>query len=441
MSNQKTKKPIKPLKVALVCDWLISIGGAERVLKSIQSLYPDAPIYTSQYRPSRIDWFKDTEVKTGWLNYFPTWTRYIIGPLRQFYFNHLDLSDYDLIISVTGAEAKSVLTQRGTNGKKALHICYCHVPTQYYWGKYEDYLKNPGFGFLNPIMRLGLKLLVAPARLADLKAAARPDFYLTDSHYAAAEIKKYYNREATVLNPPVSVEIFQQSVENSKTKIGNCQEKKSTNQTTKNQKSQTEKSEQPSQPNSTSVENSQSSVRFSPPLSPEQLAATSPYFINFSRQVSWKRLDLAIKACLKTKQHLVLIGDGPLHPELVSLAQNSPLIHFFPPMTQPELKNYLRFAKAFIFPSEEPFGIAPVEAIAAGCPVLAFSRGGAQDYLIPGKNGLFFDRQSVNSLVETIEKFNQLPPLSPTKVSNSATKFSESHFKSTLQDFIDEKLQ
>ena len=96
------------MKVALVCDWLTTPGGAEKVLLQLHRMYPDAPIYTSQYRPKGIDWFRDADVRTGWLNLFPASLRRFLGVLRQFYFSHLDLSDYDLVISVTGAEAKSV---------------------------------------------------------------------------------------------------------------------------------------------------------------------------------------------------------------------------------------------------------------------------------------------------------------------------------------------
>lgn len=99
------------VRVALVCDWLTTPGGAEKVLLQLHRMYPDAPIYTSQYRPKGIDWFLDADVRTGWLNIFPVCLRRFLGVLRQFYFSHLDLSDYDVVISVTGAEAKSVKTR------------------------------------------------------------------------------------------------------------------------------------------------------------------------------------------------------------------------------------------------------------------------------------------------------------------------------------------
>jgi glycosyltransferase, family 1 len=144
--------PLKDLKVALVCDWLTVVGGAEQVLREIHHLFPSAPIYTSQYRPKGIDWFKDAEVKTGWINLLPAFLRRFIAPLRQSYFKHLDLTEYDLVISVSGCDAKYVKTKPGA------HFCYCHVPTQYYWGKTEEYQKDPGFGPLNFFIRPIFKL-------------------------------------------------------------------------------------------------------------------------------------------------------------------------------------------------------------------------------------------------------------------------------------------
>ena len=387
-------------------DWLTLTGGAERVLKSIHDLYPDAPIYTSQYREKGIDWFKDADIRTGWLNLFPAKLRRLLGPLRQLYFNHLDLSDYDIVISVTGAEAKSVITDNPKKGTKATHFCYCHVPTQYYWGAYDQYVEHPGFGPFDPIIRPILKLLVKPLRRADYRAAQRPDYFITISQFAADQIEKYYDREVKIINPPVSTEIFHNPVENSTTKKGNVKSKK--------------------------------------PEQPEQTGVKPGYFINFSRQVTWKRLDLAIEACLQTKSRLVLIGAGAEHDQLVKLAADSDLITFLPQMPQPELKKQLAGAKAFLFPSEEPFGIAPLEAMAAGCPVIAYQSGGALDFIQPGKNGLFFPEQTADSLAAAIREFDRLslkktPPFPVAAVQKSADAFSEPHFQRKLKAYIHEK--
>lgn len=368
------------MKVAIVCDWLTNVGGAEKVLLAIHEMYPKAPIYTSQYNPKGIDWFADADVRTGWLQHVPAKLRRVIPMLRQRYFDKLDLSDYDLVISVTGAEAKSVKC-----GPNTTHICYCHVPTQYYWQMYDDYVKNPGFGALNPIVRTGFKAFVKPLKKADFSAAQRPDYFVTISTYAAEMIKKYYKRDAAVIAPPVEIGKFADAV---KSVVKNT---------------------------------------------------TSGGYINFSRQVSWKRQDLAIKACIKAGKNLSLIGEGPEHEALVKAAGDSPLIEFKKQMTTKELAKELHQAKAFIFPSMEPFGIAPVEALAAGCPVIAFREGGATDYIQDGKNGILFERQTANSIAQAIERFEQTK-FDHKAVVKSAEEFDVKHFKRKLKEFIDEKM-
>ena len=443
------------LKVALVCDWLTVVGGAEQVLREIHHLFPRAPIYTSQYRPKKIDWFKDAEVKTGWLNFLPAFTRRFIAPLRQSYFKNLDLTRYDLVISVSGCDAKFVKTRPGT------HFCYCHVPTQYYWGKSREYQKDPGFGPLNIIVRPIFKLLLPRLRKNDLEAAARPDFYITISDFAKSEIKKYYKREAEIIFPPVNTENFSEVAEYKNIKQGNCQ----IIEQHKNEKNQI--NQKPHETIKTAKSQIKQNIYHTTKLNKNQIelvensSNNGQYFINFSRQVGWKRLDLAIHACIESKQPMVLIGDGPEHQKLLQLSKTHPeLITLHSTLPQSELKEYLKNAKAFIFPSEEPFGIAPVEALAAGCPVIAFNKGGAKDYIKDGKNGLFFESQTVNSLVSAIKKFNHLSYktenledrsnkktvsqeyishsslLSPLEISKTAEKFSNQHFKEQLEKYF-----
>ncbi len=371
------------MKVALVCDWLTNVGGAEKVLLRIHELYPDAPIYTSKYDPKGIDWFAGADIRTGWLQKFPTCLRRFLGPLRQIYFSRLDLSEYDLIISVTGAEAKAV-----KSGPHGLHISYCHVPTQYYWQMRDAYLKNPGFGFLNPLVRFFFRLFLRPLRRADLKSAQRPDYFITISDYAKTQIKEYYGRDSVIIHPGVEIKDF-------------C----------------THKGSRGGKPVEKPVEN---------------------FYITTSRQVNWKRLDLAVKACLMTQRRLVVIGGGPEHRRLEKLAQDSGLVEFLPVMGKKELAKYLARAKGYLFPSFEPFGIAPVEALAAGCPVIAFKDGGSRDYIKDGKNGLLFDEQTAASLAEAILKFEKMK-FDRAKLPKTVAKFDEPRFDKELKDFIHAK--
>ncbi|MBR3052464.1 glycosyltransferase [Candidatus Saccharibacteria bacterium] len=378
------------MKVAIVCDWLTNVGGAEKVLLEVHKLYPKAPIYTSKYAPKGIDWFKTADVRTGWLQVFPVCMRRLLAPLRQRWFARLDLSEYDLIISVTGAEAKGVksgkwLYEHGRPSKnpKGIHVSYCHVPTQYYWQMYDAYVKDPGFKFLNPVVRFCFKLMVGPLRRGDKKAAQVPDYFITISEYAKGLMKKYYDREAVVIHPPVEIDEFR--------------------------------------------------MKAGP-------ASTSDYYIITSRQVNWKRIDLAVKACAKSNRRLLVVGEGPEHERLVKMAEGCSLIEFVPLVGKKELAKLLAGARGYIFPSLEPFGIAPVEALATGCPVIAYGAGGALDYVEDGVNGVLFERQTVKALVEAMERFEKMK-FDRAKVVKSAEGFDVKRFDREVRSFVDEKLK
>ena len=429
-----TKAKGTKLKVALAMDWLDQVGGAEQVLLAFHEMYPEAPIYTSVYRKKKVTpLFDDAEIRTGWLNIFPVALRRFLGPLRQCWFSHLNLSGYDLVISVTGAEGKAVKTK--TRKKQAFHLCYCHVPTQYYWQLYDDYLKHPGFGPLDPLARLGLKLFVKPLRKKDYKSAQKPDKIVTISQYAAEQIKKYYDREAEIINPPVNLAKFTGEgttpVKSTDTKVSTefstSRKAFSTNKQNKTEKSQIK--EQNKNTKSQTGSSTNKTIKLE----------KSQGFITTSRQVTWKRLDLCIKACLETGEPLTVIGEGPEHENLVQLAKNSDLIQFYPRLSQEELGTFLRRAKGYLFPSKEPFGIAPVEALAAGCPVIALGEGGALDYIEPGKNGILFKEQTAASLAQAIREFNN-QRFSAEVVKKSALKFDKSVFTAKIQGVIDEEL-
>src|SRR3990167_11315618 len=191
------------LKVAIVCDWLTGIGGAERVVLELHKMFPDAPIYTSQYDSASAPWFKDADVRTTWLQKLPKGLKKFLPVFRAWSFSRLDLSQYDLVISASGAEAKAVKTGPGTT-----HICYCFAPTHYYWSRYHEYMKHPGFGKLDWLARLSLRLLVGPLRRWDKKAARRPDYMIGISTHIQAEIKRYYGRNSLLVFPPVDIERF-----------------------------------------------------------------------------------------------------------------------------------------------------------------------------------------------------------------------------------------
>ena len=362
-------------KVAIVCEWLVGIGGAERIVLEVHRMYPDAPIYTSQYDPSKIDWFKDADVRTGWLQKLPAGLKKFLPVLRAWYFSHLDLSDYDLVITCNfGAEAKAVKT-----GPDTTHICLCNAPTHYYWSRYESYLRDPGFPTgLNWLARLGLKVLVAPMRRWDYKAAQNPDHMVAISSHIQKEIKKYYNRDSEIIHPPVDIERFE------KTR----------------------------------------------PAEHSGLVITG-------RQTPYKRVDLAVAACTRLNLPLTVIGDGPEHDKLLAMAGET--IIFTGHIPDAEVPQLLADAQGFIFPNLDDFGIAPVEALAAGTPVIAYRAGGALDYVVPGKTGEFFDKQSQTALVQTLEKFEHTR-YKAADIKKYALGFSRQAFKTKLHTYIQEKI-
>lgn len=355
-------------KVAIVHDWFLE-GGAEKVVHELHRMFPEAPIYTSYCSP---EWRQklNGKVVTGYLQRWPfSRLRKFLPVLRQRWFEKLDFSGYDLVISSSGAEAKGIKVPEGT-----LHINYCHAPTHYYWNRYDEYMVNPGFGILNPIARLGLKMLLAPMRRWDLKAAKRPDFMIANSTFTKAQIKKYYHRDATVIHPPVDIKQYLQA--DQKERWG---------------------------------------------------------FIITGRHVPYKRFDLAIQACTKLNLPLSVLGSGPDTGRLRRMAGSS--IDFKGYVSDKEIVELLGSVQAFIFPGLDDFGIAPVAAMAAGTPVIAYKNGGALDYVEPGKTGLFFDDQSVDSLAVALDEFSKLSFDAKT-IQKKAETFSPERFQANMREFI-----
>ncbi len=371
MANEKwqMKNGAQP-KVAIVHDWLVG-GGAEQVVLELHKMYPQAPIYTAVCNEASRRLFKDAEIHVSFMQKFPfNKLRKFLPVLRQHWFQNLDLSAYDVVISSSGAEAKAARSR-----PDALHINYCHSPTHYYWVRYDEYMQHPGFGVFDPLARIGLKLLVKPNRNWDYGAAQHPNYMIANSTTTKERILRYYNRESEVIHPPVDIKRFR----------------------------------------------------------PKSFSAKRSGFVITGRQTPYKRVDLAVAACTKANVPLTVIGEGPQFKMLKKMAGST--ITFTGYLPEDQKIAILQSSTGFIMPNEDDFGIAPVEALASGTPVIAFKAGGALDYLQPGKNGEFFTEQTVDGLVTVLKKFNP-EKYNTKKVADSAEPFSTENFQKNMLAFI-----
>jgi glycosyltransferase involved in cell wall biosynthesis len=182
-------------KIAVVHDYFIQMGGAERVAEELHSIFPGSQMFTT------VDLRQGGDAKTSWMQRLPITeaNHRLLFLVYPFAVNSLDLSDFDLIISSTSGYAKGVKKKKG-----ALHICYCHTPMRWVW-RYEDYAAREQFGRVG---RLLLPRLLSGLKKWDLQAAQRPDLYIANSEVTARRIKTFYNRDSVVIPPPIDVDRF-----------------------------------------------------------------------------------------------------------------------------------------------------------------------------------------------------------------------------------------
>lgn len=362
------------MRIALVHYWLTNMGGGERALLELHKLYPDAPIYTSVYDPKALPEFKNADVRTTWLQKMPfRFKHQFFGVLRPFAFRSLDLSEYDVVLIADAADAKNVRVP-----EDAVSFCYCHSPPRYYWSHYDTFLKNPGFGVFDPLARIALKLLIGPLRRIDHNAAQKIDYFAGNSGTIKKRIKKYYDRDAEIVYPPINTK------------------------------------------------------RFAPPKNIKKSG-----YIHMGRMIGMKRIDIIIEACNQLKRPLTVAGHGAELENLRKIA--GPTVTVVDNPSDEEVNRMLQEAEAFIFAAEEDFGIAPIEAMAAGTPVLAYGKAGALETVQAGKTGEFFEQQTVESLVQALKKFD------PKKYSRKdllarADDFSEEAFAKRVKEFVDSKV-
>ena len=192
-------------RVAIVHDWMVSNGGAEKVVYALHELWPEAPIYTAAYDASKFPEFVGADIRPTWLNRIKlAKTKHQLFTIpRGLAFSMLNLSGYDIVISSSSAESKYVHT-----GSSTLHISYCHTPIRYYWSDYDWYRQHPPFGRLNGLAKFGLPLIIGMLRRIDYAAAQRVDRFVANSKTVQGRIKQYYHRDSEVIYPPVATDRF-----------------------------------------------------------------------------------------------------------------------------------------------------------------------------------------------------------------------------------------
>ena len=192
-------------KIAIVCDWIKDMWWAEVVLKQLLEIFPNALIFSSVFFAKGNEIFKNRIINTSFIQKIPFFNKYhkLALFLRPQAFESFDLSEYDIVISLTSAESKWVITKPNT-----IHICYCHTPTRYFWSHYHEYLNMMEFGIFNLFWKWLMPKVVHKLRIWDFCAAQRPDYFITNSENTKKRIKKYYNRESDVIRPCIDISEF-----------------------------------------------------------------------------------------------------------------------------------------------------------------------------------------------------------------------------------------
>jgi glycosyltransferase involved in cell wall biosynthesis len=359
------------VKVAIVHDWLNQMGGAEGVLETLVEMFPEAPVFTTIYwhdgMPAR---YQTWDIRTTWLDRAPFVYQHhqVYLPLYPLAVQSIDLRGYDLILSNKSGFCHGVRTT-----PEQLHIDYCLTPTRYVWD-YASYAAREGFG---PTVNLLLRPLIRRLQGWDRQAAEGVDHFIAISREIQARIARFYQRDSTVIFPPVDTN------------------------------------------------------RYLPSSNPP-----GDYFLVVSRLIPYKRIDLAVQACTKLGLPLVIGGEGRDRAALEAVA--GPTVRFVGHVPDDELGELLAHCRAFIFPGYEDFGITPVEAQAAGRPVIAYAAGGALDTVIDGETGFFFHEQTPESLADAIRRLDSRE-LDPIAIHHNAERFSVGRFKQELGSFIEEK--
>lgn len=369
------------MKTAIVCDWLVAVGGAEKFLGHLLECYPEADLFAvvDFVEPDQRQFLRNKTIKTTFIQHLPFAKKRYRGylPLMPMAIEQLDVSAYNLIISSSHAVAKGVIT-----GPDQIHISYVHSPMRYAWDLQHQYLRETGLD--KKLRGLLARYFLHKLRLWDLRSANGVDHFVANSHFIARRIEKTYRRHAEVIYPPVEI------------------------------------------------------AQFTP------CATKEDFYLAASRLVPYKRIDLIVESFnAMPDKKLIVIGDGPDWAKIKNKAGANVVMLGY--QSDKVLISHLQRAKALIFAAEEDFGLIPLEAQACGTPVIAFGKGGAletvRDIDHEKPTGLFFPEQTTAAIVQAVRTFeaNQHYFTVQHCITNAA-RFSPEQFCNTFKQYVDIKL-
>jgi glycosyltransferase involved in cell wall biosynthesis len=365
------------MRVAIVHYWFLNSGGGEKVVEVLGDMFPQADIFTLFAEPGSIP---------ANLQSHRTFTSFLdsklarkfsraMFPIYPLAIESFDLRGYDLIISSDSPPMKGILTDPGQ-----LHLCYCHTPGRFLWDFYEPFRSS-----LPWAARPAFSIISSYLRKWDFKAAQRVDKFIANSNYVAKRIKTFYQRESTVIYPPV---------------------------------------------NTASAYISET---------------TDDYYLHLGRLVENKRIDLAIEACNRLGRRFVIAGTGRAEKALKAIA--GPTIEFLGRVDDAAVPELYARSRALLFAAEEDFGIVPLEAESYGRPVIALGKGGSLETVVPyGQSskptGYHFAEQTVDSVCEGILNFEAVEhAFDPVAIRDFAQRFDTSKFVERMHEFIDQAIE
>lgn len=364
------------MKIAIVHDFITKIGGAEKVLQEIHKIFPDAPIYTLLYdKVGTKREFSSSDYKI-----ITSGLQKLPKSLRRRHRYLISkfpqaIENFDLSQFDIVISSSNSFAHGVITRPQTLHITYCYSPTRYLWDWSNEYLSENKVGF--GFKGLYIRHILSKQRIWDFLASKRSDKFVAISKTVASRIKKYYKVDSEIIYPPVKVDEFLKNSE----KAGD-------------------------------------------------------YYLIVSRLTQYKKIDLAISAFNKLKLPLHIIGEGSDSIRLKSLANDNN--KFIGWVSEKDKIEALKKCKAFIFPGEDDFGIAPVEAMATGRPVIAYKSGGATETVVEGKTGEFFSNpNNPNDLILAVKKLEKnYQKYNVSDCKNQAKKFSQEIFVEKFKKYV-----